>query len=68
MPICWRYLVTARRAIFHALFLEFTHQVIVAQRVGLVFVIDQFLQLDPDRIPSQVIPVLATGATDKERI
>ena len=66
MSIFCRYFVTVRRATFMPLLLEFADQVVVAQRVGLVFAVDQFLQLDPDGVPGHIVPVVAAGATDEE--
>ena len=41
-------------------------QRIVDQRVALVFVIDDLLQLDPNRVPGDFLAIITLGPTHKE--
>ena len=51
---------------FKAVFLQFLDQLIIVEWLGLVFVIDYFLELGPDRVPTDAFAVSGFGTAAEE--
>ena len=66
MFIALRYLVTRAPGDGQAVLGEFLDEFVVAMRMMLVFVIDDFLQLDSHGIPGDLFAAGADGAADEE--
>ena len=68
MPIALRYFVTVRRATVRPCSASLGHELIVAQRMLLVFRIDNLLKLQTNSIPSDFFTVGTGGATAEESL
>ncbi len=68
MFIALRYLVTVRRATVSPCLDELFDQFVVRERVLLVFVVDDFLQLQPHGVPGHFFAVGADRAAAEEAL